>query len=109
MEASGKRESFIRYRVVPQALAFAYYQLSWLLYALNPRWSYGLNADFEDMPSTSTRSSWTRTRCWREALGRALRRGVRAVRVADLFRQIGHDERIHKEESLARMGEPRFS
>ena len=28
--------------------------------------------------------------------------------LADLFRQIGHDERVHKEESLARMGEPRF-
>jgi hypothetical protein len=26
----------------------------------------------------------------------------------DLFRQIGFDERIHKEESLLRMGEPRF-
>jgi ubiquinol oxidase len=48
VEASGKRESFIRYRVVPQALALAYYQLCWVLYALNPRWSYGLNADFED-------------------------------------------------------------
>jgi hypothetical protein len=28
--------------------------------------------------------------------------------VADLFRQIGYDERVHKDESLARMGEPRF-
>lgn len=28
--------------------------------------------------------------------------------LADLFRQIGHDERVHKEESLARMTEPRF-
>lgn len=30
-----------RYRVVPHALAFAYYQLPWILYTLNPRWSYG--------------------------------------------------------------------
>jgi hypothetical protein len=29
--------------------------------------------------------------------------------VADLFRQISYDERIHKEESLAAMREPRFS
>jgi len=28
--------------------------------------------------------------------------------VADLFRQIGYDERVHKQESLARMEEPRF-
>ncbi len=28
--------------------------------------------------------------------------------LADLFRQIGFDERVHKEESILRMGEPRF-
>ena len=67
MEASGKRESFIRYRVVPQALAFAYYQLSWLLYALNPRWSYGLNADFEDHAEHEYALFVEETRCWREA------------------------------------------
>ena len=34
--------------VLPQVLAFGYYQLSWLLYAVRPAWSYRLNADFED-------------------------------------------------------------
>jgi ubiquinol oxidase len=28
--------------------------------------------------------------------------------LADLFRQIGYDERVHKLESLARLGLPRF-
>jgi len=28
--------------------------------------------------------------------------------VADLFRQIGYDERIHKQESVAAMDRPRF-
>jgi len=28
--------------------------------------------------------------------------------VADLFRQIGHDERVHKEESLIALARPRF-
>jgi hypothetical protein len=28
--------------------------------------------------------------------------------VADLFRQIGYDERMHKIESLQRLSEPRF-
>ncbi len=32
----------------------------------------------------------------------------RFASLADLFRQIGHDERVHKEESLSHMGEPRF-
>jgi ubiquinol oxidase len=29
--------------------------------------------------------------------------------LADLFRQIGHDERVHKQESLAQMRQPHFS
>jgi hypothetical protein len=29
--------------------------------------------------------------------------------LADLFRQIGMDERHHKDESVARMSQPRFS
>ncbi len=29
--------------------------------------------------------------------------------LADLFRQIGYDERLHKQESEVRMGDPRFS
>lgn len=28
--------------------------------------------------------------------------------LADLFHQIGHDERVHKEESIAAMGTARF-
>jgi len=28
--------------------------------------------------------------------------------IGDLFRQIGHDERVPKDESLARIDEPRF-
>lgn len=38
----------MRFTVFPQALAFVYYQLSWLLYVIRPAWSYQLNADFED-------------------------------------------------------------
>jgi hypothetical protein len=30
------------------------------------------------------------------------------VSQADLFRQIAHDERVHKEESVVAMREPRF-
>ncbi|MBB2892002.1 hypothetical protein [Flexivirga oryzae] len=29
--------------------------------------------------------------------------------LADLFRQIGHDERVHKEESLSQLRKPRFN
>jgi hypothetical protein len=38
-----------------------------------------------------------------------LRRRLRVIdSVADLFRQIGHDERFHKEESVRALAEPRF-
>src|SRR5688500_9357150 len=40
VDASGKREGFFKYRVLPQVLAIVYYRLSWLLYVLRPRWSY---------------------------------------------------------------------
>jgi ubiquinol oxidase len=42
------RGSWVKSRVLPQVLAFGYYQLSWMMYALRPAWSYRLNADFED-------------------------------------------------------------
>ena len=45
---SGKRENRIYYFWIPQAIALVYYQISWLLFVLKPKWSYGLNADFED-------------------------------------------------------------
>ncbi len=48
VEEQGKREAFLRYRVLPQLLAYTYYHLSWMLFVLKPAWSYHLNADFED-------------------------------------------------------------
>ena len=41
------RRSLIRGRLLPQLMAFVYYQISWLLYVVRPKWSYALNADFE--------------------------------------------------------------
>jgi ubiquinol oxidase len=111
VDRSGRRESFIRYRVLPQAIAFAYYQLSWLLYAVKPKWSYGLNADFED----HAEHEYALFVQEHPELEDEPYDGLFAdeyghfASLADLFRQIGHDERMHKEESLVRMGEPRFS
>ena len=94
----------------PQVLAFIYYHLSWLLYALHPAWSYGMNADFEDHaqheyalfvqenPDLELRPY---DGMFAEEYGRF-------DSVADLFRQISHDELVHKEESLTRLREPRF-
>ena len=103
--------SWLRNRVIPQVLAFCYYQLSWLTYAIKPAWSYRLNADFEDhaeheyallveehpeWETTTFDSEFTRDFGQYDSL-------------ADLFRQIGYDERLHKLQSEAEIAAPRFT
>jgi hypothetical protein len=106
----GAREGRVRFGVVPQVLAFVYYQLSWALYVVRPDWSYALNADFEDhaeheyMAFVGEHPEWE-DEPFESAFAADY---ARLASVADLFRQIAYDERVHKQESLARMGEPRF-
>jgi ubiquinol oxidase len=104
------RGSFFRCRVVPQLLAFAYYQLSWFMFAIQPAWSYRLNADFEDHAEheyallVSEHPEWETVPYEGEF---AAEFGTYDS-LADLFRQIGYDERLHRIESEARMTAPRF-
>ncbi len=106
----GASESRLKFFWLPQVIAFGYYQFSWLLYVVNPRLSYGLNADFEDhaeheyMQWVADNPEWETEPF---AFDFAQEYGVFDSR-ADLFRQIGHDERVHKEESIAAMDTPRF-
>ena len=104
-------DTLIRHRLVPQVIAFFYYQLSVLLFIVRPKWSYRLNADFEDHAEHEyalfvDESEWLTERAYDGIFGEDY---GRFNTLADLFRQIGHDERVHKLESLERMGEPRFS
>jgi ubiquinol oxidase len=110
LDEQGERQPFFRYRVVPQIIAFAYYQLSWALYVAKPRWSYRLNADFEDhaeheyalfVEENPDLESRPYDGLFSEEYGRF-------DTLADLFRQIGYDERMHKIESLEAMEQPRF-
>ncbi|MGZ4703149.1 MAG: alternative oxidase [Ilumatobacteraceae bacterium] len=103
--------SWLRNRVVPQVLAFGYYQLSWLTFAIKPEWSYRLNADFEDHAEheyalfVQEHPEWETTTFnsrFTEDFGHY-------DSLADLFRQIGYDERLHKLQSEAAMATPRFS
>jgi ubiquinol oxidase len=104
------REDWLRFTLVPQILAFVYYQLSWLLYVLHPAWSYQLNADFEDHAEHEYAYLVTEHPEWEdEPFESAFAKDYGPVStVADLFRQISYDERVHKEESVASMSEPRF-
>ena len=108
--ARGLPQGAVRYRVLPQVLAFAYHRISCLLYALRPEWSYSLNADFEDHAEHEYAEFVAdhpelETTPWRSLVAEDY---GRFESVADLLRQIGYDERVHKEESVARMGAARF-
>jgi ubiquinol oxidase len=106
----GVREHRIRYGLLPQLLAFVYYQLSWLLYVVRPAWSYRLNADFEDHAEHEYALLVEEHPAWEDEPFESIfaEDYARLGSLADLFRQIGYDERVHKEESLAAMGRPRF-
>jgi hypothetical protein len=111
LEGDADRAGFVRHRVVPQVLAFAYYQLSWFLYALRPAWSYRLNADFEDHAEheyallVDEHPEWEHT----PYTGSFVDDYGRYDSLADLFRQIGYDERLHRLESEHRISAARFS
>ncbi len=107
---SGERETYLKHRLLPEVIAFFYYRLSLMLYLGRPAWSHRLNADFEDhaeheyMLFVQENPEFERIPFesdFADDYGRF-------DSLADLLRQIGHDERVHKEESLAAIGAPRF-
>lgn len=110
VERDGVRRSFLMHRLAPWLVAFFYYHVSWLMFLVKPEWSYRLNADFEDHaereymvfvaehPELEHRPA---PDTYAEEYGRY-------ESVADLLRQIGHDERTHKLGSLANVSTPRF-
>ena len=104
------REPRWHYYWIPQLIAFGYYQLSWLLYVIRPAWSHRLNADFEDHAEHEYMALVTEHPEWeKEPFTSAFEADYGSFdSLADLFRQIGHDERVHKQESLARMRQPKF-
>ena len=104
------RRSWVKSRVLPQVLAFGYYQLSWMMYALRPAWSYRLNADFEDHAEHEYALLVQEHPEWEAAPYEGSFGGEFGTygSLADLFRQIGYDERLHKLESETNMRHPRF-
>jgi hypothetical protein len=110
LDRQGVRHSPVRGVVLPQVLAFFYYQLSWLLYVVRPRWSYGLNADFEDHATHTyldfvhdhpelDEEPWVST--FAEDYGHS-------DTVGELFRRIALDEAEHRAESERRIHAARF-
>jgi ubiquinol oxidase len=101
-------QSFLRHRLAPRLIAFFYYHVSWLLFVIRPEWSYRLNADFED----HAEHEYMAYVAEHPELETQPDPGTYAAQygqhgsLADLFRQIGHDERTHKQDSLTNMRAP---
>lgn len=108
--ARGVKENFLLYRILPQVIALAYYHISWLLYVIRPSWSYLLNAHFEDHAEHEYMEFVAENPQFEsEPFKSIFEEDYGAFEsLADTFRQIGYDERMHKEESLELIAAARF-
>lgn len=109
VQRHGHRQTWLLHRAAPWLISFVYYHVSWVLFLVRPDWSYRLNAEFEDhaeheyMAFVADNPHLERT----PDPGTYAEQYGRYGSVADLLRQIGHDERMHKLDSLESMREPR--
>ncbi|MEX0783797.1 MAG: alternative oxidase [Dehalococcoidia bacterium] len=102
LQQRGRGTGWFKRRLLPQLLAVPYYHTTWLMTALRPRWAFALNADFEDhaeheymrfvadhpeFDSQPVHSMFFDEYGHFGSLG-------------DLLRNIGMDERHHKEDSI---------
>ena len=96
--------------IIPQILALTYYQLSWILFVLRPKWSYRLNADFEDHAAHEYAALVDEHPEWEtEPFASFFESDFGAYdSLADMFRQICHDETIHRLESEIMMTQSRY-
>ncbi|SEN83931.1 alternative oxidase [Nonomuraea pusilla] len=109
VQRAGQRQSLLLHKVAPWLIAFFYYHVSWMLFLVRPDWSYRLNAEFEDHAEHEY-MEFVAAHPELDHLPDPGTYGAEYGRhrsVADLLRQIGHDERTHKLDSLERMREPR--
>jgi hypothetical protein len=103
LRSRGIRLGRLRYRVLPRLIGVLWHLFVWTLHLLRPAWSYRLNAVFED----HAEHEYMRFVAQHPGLDDEPFESVAAqgygcfASVGDLLRQIGHDERVHKLESLA--------
>lgn len=110
LQKQGEKQGLLKVRIIPQFLAWIYYHISWLLYVVKPKWSYTLNAQFEDhaeheyMSLVADNPEFDETK-WESEFKKDY--GDYET-LGDLFRRIGLDEREHKDSSLQRIDNARF-
>lgn len=96
--------------MLPRLMAAPHRLLCWTLVVIRPRWAYALNASFEDHAEheyTGFVAEHPELESQTFSSEVAADYG-RYDSVADVLRQIGHDERFHKTESLAAIGQQRY-
>lgn len=106
----GAKQSFLRHRVAPWIISVVNYHISWMVFLVKPTLSYRLNAEFEDHAEHEYMlyvAEHPELELQPDPGTYGDRYGYYAS-VADLLRQIGHDERVHKEDSQANVDAPRF-
>lgn len=110
LQKRGERQGFLKFRVIPQIMAWVYYHLSWLLYAGRPRLSYELNAHFEDHAEHEYMQFVVDHPELDDEPWESDFRGDYGdyETVGDLLRAIALDERHHKHDSLDHIEAARF-
>ena len=105
-----RRRTWLTGRIIPQLLAVVYYQVSWMMLVVSPKWSYRLNADFEDHAAHEYAQLVAEHPEWDEQrFSSEFERDYGSYdSLAEMFRQIGYDEVIHRRESEVMMTRPRF-
>ena len=97
----GRRLGRLRHRLLPRLLALPWQIGTWVLHLVRPACSYRLNAAFEAHAERSyMRFVALHPETEQQIFGGPLAdRWELPVTVADVLRQIGHDERMHKLDS----------
>jgi ubiquinol oxidase len=111
VQRNGIKQNWLLHRAAPWMIAFFYYHVSWLLFLIKPAASYRLNAEFEDHAEHEymTFVAQHPELEYQPDPGTYASEYGRCRSVADLLRQIGHDERVHKLSSLVNLLQPRVT
>ena len=106
-----QRRPWLKGRIIPQILALSYYQLSWILLVIRPKRSYQLNAYFEDHAALEYALMVQEHPEWETTPFESQFQGDFGAydSLADMFRQIGYDEALHRQESEIMMTQPRYT
>jgi len=102
MRQKGVKQGWFRTFFIPRFLAFGYLGLTRLMYGLNPKWSFSMNAKFEShaeheyMKMVKEHPEWENEPVETEYF----QYYPKQPNMAELFRRVGLDERVHMEESL---------